>query len=175
MCTWRHRIITLTILLSLCAACVPVAAPIATPTLTAALPLPFLPTMTAIPAITPTPPPSATPASTRVPATATPAPELVGFEPVPGRPSVLEFYEEGCGPCVQMQDIVYGLQLEYGDRVTFASAEIDDPAMASLIKTYRARGTPFIILLGKDGQMARRAYGVVEAAQLRRWLDDLLN
>ena len=73
-----------------------------------------------------------------------------------------------------MQSIVHGLQAEYGEQVTFASAEIDDPAARSLVKTYRARGTPFIVLLGKDGQMAHRIYGVVEASELRRWLERLL-
>ena len=73
-----------------------------------------------------------------------------------------------------MQSIVHGLHEEYGERVTFASAEIDDPAAAALIKAYRARGTPFIVLLGKDGQMAHRIYGVVDASELRQWLDRLL-
>ena len=73
-----------------------------------------------------------------------------------------------------MQSIVHGLQEEYGERVTFASAEIDDPAARTLIKTYRARGTPFIVLLGKDGQMAHRISGVVEASELRSWLERLL-
>ena len=73
-----------------------------------------------------------------------------------------------------MQSIVHGLQERYGERVTFASAEIDDPAAANLIKEYRARGTPFIVLLGKDGQIAHRIYGVVEAGELTLWLDRLL-
>jgi thioredoxin-like negative regulator of GroEL len=73
-----------------------------------------------------------------------------------------------------MQSIVHGLHEEYGDQVTFASAEISDPAAAALIKQYRARGTPFIVLLGKDGRMAHRIAGVVAADELRQWLDRLL-
>jgi thioredoxin-like negative regulator of GroEL len=73
-----------------------------------------------------------------------------------------------------MQSIVHGLKEQYGERVTFASAEIEDPATASWRKQYRVRGTPFIVLLGKDGQIAHRISGVVEASELTQWLDRLL-
>jgi thioredoxin 1 len=99
---------------------------------------------------------------------------VVGFEPIVGRPSLIDFYEEGCGPCVIMQGTVHELQVEYGDRVSFSSAEITDPDAAVMIKLYRARGAPFIVLLGKDGQVAHRIAGVVQASELRQWLDRLL-
>lgn len=73
-----------------------------------------------------------------------------------------------------MQSIVHGLQEQYGERVTFASAEIEDPVTAAWRKQYRVRGTPFIVLLGQDGQMAHRIYGVVEASELQQWLERLL-
>jgi thiol-disulfide isomerase/thioredoxin len=129
---------------------------------TTALPATTVPTATVLPAT-----------ATRLPATMTPVPALM-FVPVPGRPTLLEFYEEGCGPCVIMQEVVYDLHGHYGDQVTFASAEIFDPAAAGLVKQYRARGTPFIVLLGKDGQTAHRIYGVVAASELTAWLDRLL-
>ena len=73
-----------------------------------------------------------------------------------------------------MQSIVHGLQEKYGGQVTFASAEIDDPETSAWRKQYRVRGIPFIVLLGKDGQVAHRIYGVVESSELTRWLDRLL-
>lgn len=73
-----------------------------------------------------------------------------------------------------MQSIVHGLREQYGEQVTFASAEFDDPDTAAWRKQYRVRGTPFIVLLGKDGQVAHRIYGVVEGSELTRWLDRLL-
>jgi thioredoxin 1 len=105
---------------------------------------------------------------------ATTTERVVAFAPVQGRPSLIQFYEEGCGPCVTMQDTVAALQAEYGERVAFGSAEITDPDAAAMVKYYRARGTPFIVLLGKDGQVAHRIAGVVKAEELRQWLDRLL-
>jgi thioredoxin 1 len=121
-----------------------------------------------------TPSPSAPAATVVATLAATPTRRVVGFEPVVGRPSLIDFYEEGCGPCVIMQGTVHELQVEYGDRVSFSSAEITDPDAAAMIKLYRARGAPFIVLLGKDGQVAHRIAGVVQASELRQWLDRLL-
>ena len=73
-----------------------------------------------------------------------------------------------------MQSIVHGLQAEYGDRVSFGSAEITDPDAAAMVKQYRARGTPFIVLLSKDGKVAHRIAGIVSEDELRGWLERLL-
>jgi thioredoxin 1 len=113
----------------------------------------------------------AAPAET-LPATATQ--RVVSFAPAQGKPSLIQFYEEGCGPCVIMQGTVAELQVEYGERVSFGAAEITDPDAAGMVRQYRARGTPFIVLLGQDGQVAHRVAGVVAADELRQWLERLL-
>jgi thiol-disulfide isomerase/thioredoxin len=119
------------------------------------------------------PPATEIAAPSEVPA-ATATPRVVAFVPVQGRPSLIQFYEEGCGPCVTMQDTVAALQAEYAGRVAFGSAEITDPDAAAMVRFYRARGTPFIVLLGKDGEVAHRIAGVVKLEELRQWLDRLL-
>jgi len=88
-----------------------------------------------------------------------------------GKPVLVDFWAEWCGPCRQIAPALEELSEELGDRVSIVKLNIDEnPEVPG---KYAVRGIPTMILF-KDGQPAATKVGAEPKSRIQAWLEDAL-
>ena len=82
-----------------------------------------------------------------------------------GKPGLVDFFAEWCGPCKTMKPILENLKKKTGESVTILKIDIDKNKQAA--NSYQIQSVPTLILF-KDGKILWRQSGVVQSQQLEQ-------
>ena len=94
--------------------------------------------------------------------------ETFGQEVLPAAGLVLvDFYAPWCGPCKMLAPMLDSLAVEWGDRVKFAKANVDETP--DLAAQFGITGVPTLMLF-RGGKPLGRMVGLASPRQLSAWL-----
>jgi thioredoxin 1 len=86
-----------------------------------------------------------------------------------GKPVLVDFWAEWCGPCKQIGPALEEIANEMGDRVTVAKLNIDENPMTP--GRYGVRGIPTLMVF-KDGKVASTKVGAMPKSKIVEWLNE---
>jgi len=85
-----------------------------------------------------------------------------------GKPIIVDFWAEWCGPCKQIGPILEDISDEYQDKITIGKLDVDDnPEIAS---KYQIRGIPTMMLFN-NGKLVDTKVGMSSKNDLLEWID----
>lgn len=85
-----------------------------------------------------------------------------------GKPVVVDFWAEWCGPCKVIAPALEELAQEWGEKLDVAKLNIDENPMTPT--KYGVRGIPTLMIF-KDGQIAATKVGALPKGALGDWLE----
>lgn len=88
-----------------------------------------------------------------------------------GKPVVVDFWAEWCGPCRMLTPIVEELAEQFADKVIIGKCNVDDNNDISM--KFGIRNIPTVIFL-KDGQVVDKQVGACNKAALEAKINNLL-
>ena len=88
-----------------------------------------------------------------------------------GKPVVIDFWAEWCGPCRMIAPIVDELATEYGDRVVIGKCDVEEND--DITVKYGVRNIPTILFL-KNGELVDKQVGACSKDALKAKIEKLL-
>ena len=88
-----------------------------------------------------------------------------------GKPVVIDFWAEWCGPCRMIAPIVDELAAEYGEQVSICKCDVEENDEITV--KYGVRNIPTIIFL-KNGELVDKQVGACSKDALKEKIEKLL-
>lgn len=88
-----------------------------------------------------------------------------------GKPMVLDFWAEWCGPCRMVSPIIDELASEYEGRVTIGKVDVD--SNNDVVGQFGIRNIPTVLFF-KDGKLVDKQVGVTQKSVFVTKIDALL-
>lgn len=88
-----------------------------------------------------------------------------------GKPVVIDFWAEWCGPCRMIGPIVEELAAEYADRVIIGKCDVE--SSDDIVAKYRVRNIPTVIFI-KDGEVVDKVVGATTKENLQAKIEAML-
>lgn len=88
-----------------------------------------------------------------------------------GKPVVIDFWAEWCGPCRMIAPIVDELAAEYGDKAVIGKCDVEEND--EITAKYGVRNIPTIIFL-KNGELVDKQVGACSKDALKAKIENLL-
>jgi thioredoxin 1 len=88
-----------------------------------------------------------------------------------GKPVVVDFWAEWCGPCKLISPILREIAAEQGDKITVAKVNVDDNP--DLAMRYNVMSIPTLLVFD-GGEVHKRLVGAKGKTQLLQELDEFL-
>lgn len=88
-----------------------------------------------------------------------------------GKPVVIDFWAEWCGPCRMVGPIIDQLTEEYGDVAVIGKVNVDD--YSEIAAEYSVRNIPTIVFV-KDGEVVDKIIGAKPKSEFQEKLKNIL-
>lgn len=88
-----------------------------------------------------------------------------------GKPMVVDFWAEWCGPCRMIGPIIDELAEEYADRVVIGKVNVDENN--DIVGEYGIRNIPAVLFF-KDGKMVDKQVGAAQKAAFVEKIEKIL-
>ncbi|MCP1337223.1 MAG: thioredoxin TrxA [Alphaproteobacteria bacterium] len=85
-----------------------------------------------------------------------------------GKPVLVDFWAEWCGPCRQIAPALEEISGELGEKLTVVKINIDENPVTPT--KYGVRGIPTMMIF-KDGQVAATKVGALPKGKIVEWID----
>lgn len=88
-----------------------------------------------------------------------------------GKPAMVDFWAEWCGPCKMMLPIVEEVSEEYADKLFVAKVDVD--TCQAIAMKYGIRNIPTILFF-KDGNVVDKQVGAVQKSALIAKIESII-